>query len=98
MGRQAGNEPPVRGGGIVLRETALPRDLHECLAFDNTFKSRIPGWLGLPEHPAANTAEGKVIKPFRVATLANGARIILKDKAEAFTEVHECARRARIRA
>merc|ERR1711953_978885 len=43
--------------------------------------------MGLPEHPKANIAEGKVIKPVNIATLGNGARIILKDKAECFEEV-----------
>ena len=75
--------------GLFYAKPLFRGTLHECLAFDNTFKSHIPGWLGLPEHPAVNTAEGKVIKPVRVATLANGSRIILKDKAKAFTEVHE---------
>jgi len=73
--------------GLFYAKPLFRGTLEECLAFDNTFKSRIPVWLGLPEHPKANIAEGKVIKPIKIATLRNGARIILKHKAECFEEV-----------
>jgi len=56
--------------------------LKECIVFNKTFKSYILGWLGLPEHPTENIAEGKVIRPLHTAYLAHESRIILKDKTE----------------
>jgi Rnl2 family RNA ligase len=60
--------------------------LQECLEFENTFKSYIPGWLGLPNHPGENLAEGKVIKPVSY-TCSDRDRPIVKDKTESFAEV-----------
>jgi Rnl2 family RNA ligase len=73
--------------GLFYAKPLFRGTLKECLAFEHTFTSHIPGWLGLPEHPAANFAEGKVIKPVKMAKLGNGSRIILKDKTESFSEI-----------
>lgn len=61
--------------------------LEECLAYPNAFKSTIPSRLGLPEHPSENICEGVVIKPVITSKLANGERIVIKNKNEKFTEV-----------
>eukprot|EP00529_Nitzschia_sp_RCC80_P016189 CAMPEP_0113501130 /NCGR_PEP_ID=MMETSP0014_2-20120614/32775_1 /TAXON_ID=2857 /ORGANISM="Nitzschia sp." /LENGTH=673 /DNA_ID=CAMNT_0000395667 /DNA_START=47 /DNA_END=2067 /DNA_ORIENTATION=- /assembly_acc=CAM_ASM_000159 len=73
--------------GLLFAKPLFRGTLKDCLAFGNTFKSHIPEWLGLPEHPDENIAEGKVIKPVHYACLGNGKRIMLKDKTESFAEI-----------
>ena len=73
--------------GLFYAKPLFRGTLDECLMMNNTFKSNIPRWLDLPEHPEDNIAEGKVIKPVNFTSLATGAQLILKDKAELFLEV-----------
>ena len=73
--------------GLLYAKPLYRGTLKDCLAFENTFKSHIPEWLGLPVHPDKNVAEGKVIKPVHYACFGFGDRIILKDKTESFAEI-----------
>lgn len=76
----------------VLKEAGVPflQPLRTCsfgeaMKFDPVFETTVPGLLGLPKI-AGNMAEGIVIRPAKELLMAEGRRIILKIKADAFSE------------
>lgn len=74
--------------GNIFRTKPLFRGtLQDCLAFNNVYKSTIPGRLGLPEIDEPNICEGNVIVPVIPERVWGGGRVILKNKNEYFSEV-----------
>lgn len=74
-------------GSIFRTEPLFRGTLQECLAFNNAYKSTIPGRLGLPEIDEPNICEGNVIVPVKPDVMWSGQRVILKNKNEHFAEV-----------
>lgn len=73
--------------GNIFRTMPLFRGtLQECLAYTNTYKSTIPGRLGLPEIECENICEGNVISPVEPDFMWSGSRVILKNKNDKFSE------------
>ncbi|MDO5655992.1 MAG: RNA ligase family protein [Flavobacteriaceae bacterium] len=71
--------------GFFYARTLFEGDLEEALKFPKEFNSKIPEWLNLPEIED-NECEGVIIKPLKPAFFGNGARIILKNKNEKWSE------------
>ncbi len=71
---------------MMVHATTLFRGtLTECLEFDNEYVSTVPAQFGLPTIEG-NICEGNVIKPVQPKFLANGSRVVLKNKNSKFTE------------
>ncbi len=71
---------------MMVHATTLFRGtLTECLEFENEYETTVPSQFGLPSIES-NICEGNVIKPVRPLFLANGSRVILKNKNSKFTE------------
>lgn len=71
--------------GFFYARTLFRGSLEECLEYPNAFESRIAGWLGLPPI-ADNICEGVVIRPVVPQYLANGSRVLIKNKNARFAE------------
>ena len=59
--------------------------MEECLAYENTFQTKIPDMYDLPPIED-NVAEGVVIQPVEPVYLNNGSKIIIKNKNAKFAE------------
>jgi Rnl2 family RNA ligase len=66
-------------------KTLFEGTLEEALKYPNTFNSKIPEWLGLPDL-VGNITEGVIIRPAEVKYFGNGSRVILKNKNEKWSE------------
>jgi len=71
--------------GFFYAKIVFQGSLEEALKFPNVFDSKIPEWLGLPEIEN-NICEGTIIKTLKTRYFGNGARVILKNKNEKWTE------------
>lgn len=71
--------------GFFYAKTLFEGDLDDALKFPKEFNSKIPEWLNLPKIDN-NECEGVIIKPLKSAFFGNGARIILKNKNEKWSE------------
>jgi len=60
--------------------------LEECMTYSNDFDSKIHEMFDLPKLDKPNICEGVVIKPEKPLYLADGTRVILKNKNEIFSE------------
>jgi Rnl2 family RNA ligase len=72
-------------GGFFYAQTLFRGTLAECLKYPNDGLSKISDWLGLPSIED-NICEGVVIRPVKPLYLRNGARVLLKNKNERFSE------------
>lgn len=72
-------------GNFFYARTLFQGMLDECLNYPNAFQSHIAEWLGLPAL-ADNICEGVVIRPVVPMFLRNGARVLIKNKNERFSE------------
>lgn len=61
-------------------------DFKTCLAYPNSFQTKIPTWLELPDIEN-NICEGVVIKPLDPRFFPTHSRVILKNKNEKFSEI-----------
>nr|WP_321233839.1 RNA ligase family protein [uncultured Psychroserpens sp.] len=75
----------LKAYGFFYAKTLFRGSLKEALKYSNTFESKIPGWLKLPEIKN-NTCEGVVIKPIEPHFLPNGNRVIIKNKNAKWSE------------
>lgn len=80
--------------GFFYAKILFQGTLEEALKFPNAFGSKIPAWLGLPEIED-NMCEGTIIKTLKTRYFGNGARIILKNKNEKWTEKSKVVRKER---
>jgi len=80
--------------GFFYAKILFQGTLEEALKFSNAFGSKIPAWLGLPEIED-NMCEGTIIKTLKTRYFGNGARIILKNKNEKWTEKSKVVRKER---
>lgn len=71
--------------GIFYAKTLFKGSFEACLAYPNTFQSKIAEWLGLPPIED-NTCEGIVIRPMEAVFFGNGSRLLLKNKNSKFAE------------
>ncbi|WP_299883253.1 RNA ligase family protein [uncultured Lacinutrix sp.] len=71
--------------GFFYAKTLFRGQLKESLEYSNTFESKIPKWLKLPEIKD-NICEGVVIKPVEPHFLPNGNRVIIKNKNAKWSE------------
>lgn len=70
---------------LLHAKTLFRGTMEECLNHPNDFNSTIPKEFGLPDlNP--NIVEGVVIRPAKSRHLNNGARVILKNKNEKWSE------------
>ncbi|WP_347216621.1 RNA ligase, Rnl2 family [Chryseobacterium sp.] len=79
--------------GFFYAKTLFEGTLEEALRFPNTFNSKIPTWLGLPE--MNNMCEGTIIKTLKTRYFGNGARVILKNKNEKWIEKSKMVKKER---
>lgn len=70
---------------MFYAKTLFEGDFKSCLAYPNTFESKIPEWLGLPRIEG-NVCEGVVIKPVVNRFFKGGSRVIFKNKNEKWSE------------
>lgn len=75
----------LEANGFFYAKTLFRGNLKDVLAFSNTFNSKIPGWLKLPEIND-NICEGVIIKPIEPHYLPNGSRVIIKNKNAKWSE------------
>lgn len=80
--------------GFFYAKILFQGTLKEALKFPNAFGSKIPAWLGLPEIED-NMCEGTIIKTLKTRYFGNGARVILKNKNEKWTEKSKVVRKER---
>lgn len=80
--------------GFFYAKILFQGTLEEALKFPNAFGSKIPAWLGLPEIED-NMCEGTIIKTLKTRYFGNGARVILKNKNEKWTEKSKVVRKER---
>ena len=80
--------------GFFYAKILFHGTLEEALKFPNAFGSKIPAWLGLPEIED-NMCEGTIVKTLKTRYFGNGARIILKNKNEKWTEKSKVVRKER---
>lgn len=80
--------------GFFYAKILFQGTLEEALKFPNAFGSKIPAWLGLPEIED-NMCEGTIVKTLKTRYFGNGARIILKNKNEKWTEKSKVVRKER---
>ena len=80
--------------GMLYAKTLLTGTLEECLAYSNCFPTLLPRDLGLPELPD-NTCEGVVIRPEHPCFFKSGARVLLKNKNDRWSERSKTPRRER---
>lgn len=80
--------------GFFYAKIIFQGSLEEALKFPNVFDSKIPGWLGLPEIEN-NICEGTIIKTLKTRYFGNGARVILKNKNEKWTEKSKMVKKDR---
>ncbi|MCI5083053.1 MAG: RNA ligase, Rnl2 family [Saprospiraceae bacterium] len=80
--------------GFFYAKPLLKGTLQECLAYANAFQTTIPDLLGLPPI-ADNICEGVVIKPVESCFLKSGARVVLKNKNEKWSEKKQATRKVR---
>ncbi len=71
--------------GFFYAKTLFKGSLKEALDYPNEFNSLIPAWLGLP-FLENNLTEGVIIRPEKTQFFGNGARVILKNKNEKWSE------------
>lgn len=71
--------------GFIYAKTLFEGTIEECLAYPNTFQSKVAEWMGLPPIEG-NICEGIVIRPAEPAYFGNGARLLLKSKNSKFAE------------
>jgi len=57
----------------------------DAINFPNTFNSKLPAWLGLPQIEE-NVCEGVVIRPLKALFTSGGSRVIIKNKNEKWSE------------
>ncbi|MGO3706888.1 MAG: RNA ligase family protein [Mesonia hippocampi] len=65
--------------------TLFRGSLKECLQYPNKFKSTLPAKFGLPELEG-NICEGVIIRPVKPLFFNSGARVIIKNKNEDWSE------------
>ena len=70
---------------LLYAKTLFRGTPDEALAYPNDFNSTLPARLGLPDI-GENVVEGTVIRPAKTAYLANGKRVILKNKNAKWAE------------
>ena len=76
----------LTGAGFLVVPTMKKYStLNEALNHPETFKSTIPDFLEMPEHPGSNLAEGIVIRP-EVTFYCGDHRAIFKKKTPSFKE------------
>jgi len=80
--------------GFFYAKILFQGTLEEALKFPNAFGSKIPAWLGLPEIED-NMCEGTIVKTLKTRYFGNGARVILKNKNEKWTEKSKVVRKER---
>ncbi|WPO83475.1 RNA ligase, Rnl2 family [Chryseobacterium sp. JJR-5R] len=80
--------------GFFYAKTLFQGTLEEALKFPNAFDSEIPAWLGLPEIEN-NMCEGTIVKTLKTRYFGNGARVILKNKNEKWTEKSKMVKKDR---
>lgn len=80
--------------GFFYAKPLLKGALQECLAYANDFQTTIPDLLGLPPI-ADNICEGVVIKPVESCFLKSGARVVLKNKNEKWSEKKQATRKVK---
>ena len=73
------------GEDILHAKTLFRGSLADCLDYSNAFDSLIPVLLDLPQM-SPNICEGTVIRPVKTRYLADGKRIIIKNKNEKWSE------------
>lgn len=78
--------------GFFYARTLFQGTLEEALDFPNTFDSKIPAWLGLPEMEH-NKCEGTIVKTLKTRYFGNGSRVILKNKNEKWIEKSKVVRK-----
>lgn len=71
--------------GFLYSKPLFRGTLEECLVYPNTFQTRVPEALGLPEIDG-NTCEGVIIRPVDTRFFQSRSRVILKNKNEKFSE------------
>ncbi|MGN0281632.1 MAG: RNA ligase family protein [Prevotella sp.] len=81
--------------GFFYAKTLFTGTLEECLSYPNTFQSKIPEWLGLPEI-VDNICEGVVIRPVVPMYLSNRDRVLIKNKNARFAEKKEMKKRNKL--
>lgn len=80
--------------GFFYAKILFQGTLEDALKFPNAFDSKIPGWLGLPEIED-NMCEGTIIKTLKTRYFGNGARVIMKNKNEKWTEKSKMVKKDR---
>ncbi len=80
--------------GFFYAKVLFQGTLEEALKFPNAFDSKIPAWLGLPEIED-NRCEGTIIKTLKTRYFGNGARVIVKNKNEKWTEKSKMVKKDR---
>lgn len=74
-----------QAANLLHAKTLFRGTPEEALAYPNDFNSTLPAALGLPDI-GENVVEGTVIRPVLTAYLANGKRVILKNKNDKWAE------------
>lgn len=78
--------------GFFYAKILFQGALNEALNYPNTFDSKIPAWLGLPEIEN-NMCEGTIVKTLKTKYFGNGSRVILKNKNEKWVEKSKVVRK-----
>ncbi|WP_298517047.1 RNA ligase, Rnl2 family [uncultured Kordia sp.] len=71
--------------GMFYAKTLFTGTFSECMAYSNTFESKVHEWLHLPSIEN-NVCEGTIIKPLVSKRFGNGQRVIFKNKNEKWSE------------
>ncbi|WP_420575080.1 RNA ligase, Rnl2 family [Kordia sp.] len=71
--------------GLFYAKTLFAGTFSECMAYPNTFESKVHEWLNLPTIED-NICEGTIIKPLVSKRFGNGQRVIFKNKNEKWSE------------